>query len=1197
MKKVATVLMVLLLFVSLVFAANNDPAVQRVQKSRMLSSMLSKMESGESAILQKQTAPVVNNRIRLESMRKMSRQYAKPVSEKSGIVNSLKLKNSFWQGEQSKSVSNFSPALAKTTVFTDTVVIDFSTTDTIDYVAGDVFVFQIFSPNQVKLEFYVDDGDGIFDLLTDMLITDPGMDEEEIIVGDGDEIDETAAGDGVWQVTINTGQMDGPWWLGLQGMTVFVSALDMTTLGEGLAVANVLPLGTNTSISGTVMIEGDPVNEPASNIIIVAFPLMDMMGEDGPEFVFLTMTDIAGQYFIGIPDDMQGDFGIMAFDIAGNYPGYFPDPPFMELTVMGHIGTVDFMFRLGKETIYGCVTDESGNPVAGVPVIAQFEHDAPFVSEGSTDEYGNYELLVVPGFWEVEIDEDYLAGAYMAREHWLEVFENGGGSQANFVLYATDGTISGNVSYSDGSPAVGVEVFTGIWLDEEGDYYTETETDEFGNYTLKVSTALQNQPIYDWYSSYWVSAWVEDGIVIPDGYGEILADTTGLDFTVLVSDAGLSGVIYDNGTSQPLYDAQIHAYTDAPDGKTFDIWEWTWEDGSYNLPLFGGTPAEPVTWIIEVYWPWEWMPSVWDTLDAISGNYYTKDYYLTPPVTNGYFDGYVYNNNGVGISGARVELYGPDYFETWTDGSGYFVFHDLPFGMYNATAYAPEYEPNTIYDIYIGPEPVYREFWMGSAVGDIHVSGYVTDAATTVPIPNSIVLAFNWDAWEPFWFITDSTGYYEFHVRSGYYDFQVGANGYSAQFNYDIEIVADTTIDYALSPAVMAATLSGNVVDDMGVPLKKVSVYFESDTYMGWTDTDFNGHYDIELPTGYYWVIFEKQGFNNEERWIDFPSETIEDLLVMYPSTWVFGPNLIEVTDVLPDHGKKVRLTWKRAEGLQGAVEKYLIFRYMESVGPEPNIEELDKTKWDFVTTIDVHPEMEVYNKVVPTLYDKVDNNIYWSCYIVTAIGWNGEYWNSNIKAGWSEDNLPPEIPTGLTGTGGDGSIALSWEKVTSEKVKYYSIYRKTAASDFSIVGYSTVPEYTDAAVSQTEVYTYTVTATDFGLNESDRAVPLSLSATAIEEAIELPTEYALKPNYPNPFNPETTIEFALPKTSKVTLTIYNLMGQMIQELVNSEYSAGYQRVIWNGRDFNGNSVGSGVYIYTLKADNFSRTRKMILMR
>ncbi|MDO9548315.1 MAG: FlgD immunoglobulin-like domain containing protein, partial [Candidatus Marinimicrobia bacterium] len=72
---------------------------------------------------------------------------------------------------------------------------------------------------------------------------------------------------------------------------------------------------------------------------------------------------------------------------------------------------------------------------------------------------------------------------------------------------------------------------------------------------------------------------------------------------------------------------------------------------------------------------------------------------------------------------------------------------------------------------------------------------------------------------------------------------------------------------------------------------------------------------------------------------------------------------------------------------------------------------------------------------------------------------------------------------------------------------------------------------------------------------------------------------------------------FALPKTSKVTLTIYNLMGQMVQELVQNEYPAGYQRVIWNGKDYRGNSVGSGVYIYTLKAGNFSQTRKMILMR
>lgn len=128
------------------------------------------------------------------------------------------------------------------------------------------------------------------------------------------------------------------------------------------------------------------------------------------------------------------------------------------------------------------------------------------------------------------------------------------------------------------------------------------------------------------------------------------------------------------------------------------------------------------------------------------------------------------------------------------------------------------------------------------------------------------------------------------------------------------------------------------------------------------------------------------------------------------------------------------------------------------------------------------------------------------------------------------------------------------------------------------------------------EVY-YTVSATDYGLNESPKSSEISVTITAIDGGVEIPDKFALKPNYPNPFNPETTIEFALPEDSKVTLTVYNLKGQFIREPVKSEYNAGYQRVVWDARDQYGNAVGSGVYIYTIKADNFKQTRKTVLLR
>ncbi|MBI5265979.1 MAG: T9SS type A sorting domain-containing protein [candidate division Zixibacteria bacterium] len=95
-----------------------------------------------------------------------------------------------------------------------------------------------------------------------------------------------------------------------------------------------------------------------------------------------------------------------------------------------------------------------------------------------------------------------------------------------------------------------------------------------------------------------------------------------------------------------------------------------------------------------------------------------------------------------------------------------------------------------------------------------------------------------------------------------------------------------------------------------------------------------------------------------------------------------------------------------------------------------------------------------------------------------------------------------------------------------------------------------------------------------------------------------LPTEYRLAQNYPNPFNPSTTIEFSLPKTTAVTLSVVNLLGQEVAVLVDHvPYSAGIHRVVWDGRDQSGNQTASGVYFYRLTAGDFTEQRKMMLVK
>ena len=98
-----------------------------------------------------------------------------------------------------------------------------------------------------------------------------------------------------------------------------------------------------------------------------------------------------------------------------------------------------------------------------------------------------------------------------------------------------------------------------------------------------------------------------------------------------------------------------------------------------------------------------------------------------------------------------------------------------------------------------------------------------------------------------------------------------------------------------------------------------------------------------------------------------------------------------------------------------------------------------------------------------------------------------------------------------------------------------------------------------------------------------------------------LPKEYTLSNNYPNPFNPSTKINFTLPVQSKVTLEVYNMLGQRVATLVNSTMAAGNHDIIWNACSSNG-LTSSGVYIYKINAEgvngkSFTQSRKMLLLK
>jgi hypothetical protein len=95
----------------------------------------------------------------------------------------------------------------------------------------------------------------------------------------------------------------------------------------------------------------------------------------------------------------------------------------------------------------------------------------------------------------------------------------------------------------------------------------------------------------------------------------------------------------------------------------------------------------------------------------------------------------------------------------------------------------------------------------------------------------------------------------------------------------------------------------------------------------------------------------------------------------------------------------------------------------------------------------------------------------------------------------------------------------------------------------------------------------------------------------------DTPAYTRLDGNFPNPFNPKTAIRFSLAANEHVNLSVYDISGRLVKELVNSSMISGDHEIIWDGKNNSGNKAASGVYFYKLNAGDFSGTDKMVMLK
>lgn len=1181
MKKGLTFYLTLLMLLNFVYGEVANDAVKNIRKVRGIAGLFNQTQK----IDQKLTTQQPEQRVKPPSQFRQEIMARNNKPER-GILTKSDLVGNFKATHLEKSLAVY-----------DTLKIIPGETNQITYTAGDVFVLWALAAEPLAVEFYLDDGDALFN---------PGLDRQipfdggaAPIITDGEEPDETPAGDGIIMFHVNTGLMDeGPGvFLGLQNAKVWIVATPVGSATPALGLANILPISENTSIAGSVLF---PDKTPAPGQVVVAFPIDSTGSMDDPEAIFITITDNNGFFYLGIPDAMRGQYLVFVVDFWNLYPGYFVNPPFQEVWVFGPTYRVDFTMTGATATISGYVKTNDNVGVGNVEVIASLSgmEDMTRVV-GTTDASGFYTLGVYPGEWHVEINPQSLGGNYIAPRSWDYLYVNEGQTVTkDFIIYPCDGYLSGWVRFNSGLPVEGAGVFAEIWKqDSYGNwlgYMTETRTDQWGNYLLRVSKALQGPSGMDT-NFYYVGAWYEDAVIVPWGYN-VLADAENLNFTVYRTDATFSGFIYDRQIQKPVSDAGVRAYSLNKNGTTFENWGYTDENGYFELDLVGGAPPG-MMYAIEVYWPYtSYPPALYDTLLVVSGQSYSRSYYIGPPERIAYVNGYVRDVWGNNLSGALVEFNQQDvkssYF-TYTDSYGYYQLENLPVGWYWAKASYPGYQASEG-SFWLNDGNNWVEFYLNRE--QIKLSGIVKDAVTGTGLPNShVYLSYPGGEWIQGVF-TDDLGYYEFSVDPGVYQLVAGRNGYYRVTIDSLIVNESLSLDLALNQAVIAGNIAGHVFDNNNVPINNAWVFVESDNYLAWGFTNNQGWYEIPLVEGFYQAYIGADGYHEEHRSFQFPGGGLEEPILLFRSDYISGPKLISVLDVPADQGKQVRLTWLPDPNLYGWVKEYQIYRAIQRFdGPDPR--PYQPISWDYIATVPFRQGCSEYNFVAPTLYDKVGDDIYWTGFMVSAVTWdNWNYYDSNVKAGWSEDNLAPEVPKSLAGDRVDGQITLKWEEVTSEEVKYYTVYRKVGTGDFARLAHTTKPEYVDVDVTTSGTYAYCVTATDFGLNESEKSAPLVLAAVSLADERRIPDKYSLAQNYPNPFNPATRIEFGLPKSDRVSLTIYNLMGQIVREY-HLQLPAGYAHVVWDGCDNYGNQVGSGVYIYTLATGEFKQTRKMILMR
>ena len=180
-----------------------------------------------------------------------------------------------------------------------------------------------------------------------------------------------------------------------------------------------------------------------------------------------------------------------------------------------------------------------------------------------------------------------------------------------------------------------------------------------------------------------------------------------------------------------------------------------------------------------------------------------------------------------------------------------------------------------------------------------------------------------------------------------------------------------------------------------------------------------------------------------------------------------------------------------------------------------------------------------------------------------------------------------------------DSSVILTWNAVNHEDFQYYRLQRSldSVFSSIDAEYFVTDITYTDGDVEWNHEYFYRVSAYLGYWTEQSNTTSILLGSLDLNKDELLVSDYKVYQNFPNPFNPVTTLTYELPRDNNVKIVIYDMMGRVVKNLLNVEQRAGSRSIQWNATNNTGASVSAGMYIYMIQIGDFKQINKMLLIK